>query len=51
VSGILAKARGAEIKYPLTMSNKELGSILYPPVQKEARMNAPEIEQPLQRRR
>ena len=37
VSGILAKARTAEIGYPLTMSNKELGSILYPPAQKEGK--------------
>jgi len=35
VSGILTKARSAGIEYPLAMSNKELGSILYPPAQKE----------------
>jgi transposase len=31
VSGVLAKARAAGISYPVPMSNKELGSILYPP--------------------
>jgi transposase len=31
VSGVLAKARAAGIGYPIQMSNKELGSILYPP--------------------
>ena len=35
VSGILAKARAAGISYPLKLSNKELGSILYPPVEKD----------------
>ena len=35
VSGILAKARDAGLEYPLKLSSKELGSILYPPSQKE----------------
>ena len=38
VSGILAKARAAGIGYPLTMSNKELGSILYPAVTNEGKL-------------
>jgi len=42
VSGILSKARAAELEYPLTLSNKELGSILYPPVQKEGMQKPPE---------
>jgi transposase len=37
VSGIITKARTAGIKYPIEMSNKELGSILYPPTQKEGK--------------
>lgn len=39
VSGILAKAKAAGIKYPLRLNNKELGSILYPPVQKDGNRN------------
>ena len=35
VSGIIMKARTAGITYPLKLSNKELGSILYPPAQNE----------------
>jgi len=31
VSGVIVKARSAGIGYPAHMSNKELGSILYPP--------------------
>jgi len=37
VSGILSKAREAEIVYPLTMSNKELGSVLYPSMNKDGK--------------
>jgi len=33
VSGIITKARDAGITYPITLNNKELGSILYPPAQ------------------
>ena len=35
VSGILAKARAAGINYPVKLNNKELGSILYPAVEKD----------------
>lgn len=35
VSGILSKARAAGIGYPPEQNNKELGSILYPPVERD----------------
>ena len=35
VSGILTRARAAGIGCPVELSNKELGSILYPPARKE----------------
>lgn len=46
VSGIITKARDAGIKYPVTLSNKDLGSILYPPSQKEGKQNPhePDVE-------
>jgi transposase len=37
VSGILTRARAAGIKYPLTLSSKELGSILYPPAEPDGK--------------
>ena len=37
VSGILAKAREAGISYPPGLSNKELGSILYPPKERDGK--------------
>ena len=46
VSGILAKARAAGIGYPVEMNNKELGSILYPPLRKkgEQKYSEPDME-------
>ena len=46
VSGILAKARAAGLGYPVELNNKELGSILYPPAQKEGgqKYAEPEME-------
>jgi transposase len=35
VSGILSKARAAGIEYPLKLSSKELGIILYPPTERQ----------------
>ena len=37
VSGVLAKARAAGISYPVQMSNKGLGSILYPAKEKDGK--------------
>ena len=42
VSGIISRARDAGIEYPLNMSNKELGSVLYPPAQKERKQKPAE---------
>ena len=42
VSGIITKARAAGLGYPIKLSNKELGSILYPPPQKDGRRKAAE---------
>jgi len=37
VSNVITKARDTGIEYPLKLSNKELGSIVYPPTQKEGK--------------
>ena len=35
VSGVVTKAKAAGISYPIQVNNKELGSILYPPKEKD----------------
>ena len=42
VSNVITKARNAGIEYPLKLSNKELGSIIYPPVQKAVKRKCAE---------
>jgi len=46
VSGIITKAREANVKYPITLNNKELGSILYPPNSnvEESKYAEPDVE-------
>ena len=47
VSGILSKARASGLKYPLAVTNKELGSILYPPSPKAEKRKAVEPDMEL----
>ena len=42
VSNVITKARNAGIEYPLKLSNKELGSIIYPPVQRAVKRKCAE---------